>query len=87
MAVIESHDLSKAITVARVAKLRLAELSHMPTCEPPIGVRSTEGEGRVPEQHRVVVAREGRMLLGQQNKYALQIANLSSGQMTRAMLQ
>ena len=59
----------------------------MPTSSTWATVGFTDGKGSSPEQCKVAAPREGRMLLDQQNKSPLQIANLSAGQATRAMSQ
>lgn len=50
----------------------------MPTSRMWAGISFAGGDRKFPKQHVVAVAREGRMLLGQQNEYAQQIANFSS---------
>lgn len=55
----------------------MAKPSPMPTSRLLAGIGLTGGEGKFPKQHKAAVRSEGRMLLGQQNKSPLQIANLS----------
>lgn len=75
------------IIVARGCKPLIGRAESHATSRLWAGVSCTDREGMNWSNLTITVAREGRMLLGQQNKYPLQITNLSAGQVARAMSQ